>query len=168
VVKQPEGRHIYDPNDPITGNGGDYYAASPFHGYWGYDFDQIDPHLHSSGVDNSGWEDFGRLVDALHSRGMKLMLDVVTNHGHPTAVAQSSQTFDKRNEIIMDGQTWVWETQDPYYTGEGDGNGFFSYENGTWLIDLIDFNENGENNAREHLFNVYKKVHRLTEWTPSE
>jgi glycosidase len=108
-------------------------------------------------VDNSGWEDFGRLVDALHSRGMKLMLDVVTNHGHPTAVAQSSQTFDKRNEIIMDGQTWVWETQDPYYTGEGDGNGFFSYENGTWLIDLIDFNENGENNAREHLFNVYKK-----------
>jgi glycosidase len=157
VVKQPEGRHIYDPNDPITGNGGDYYAASPFHGYWGYDFDQIDPHLHSSGVDNTGWEDFGRLVDALHSRGMKLMLDVVTNHGHPTAVAQSSQTFDKRNEIIMDGQTWVWETQDPYYTGGGDGNGFFSYENGTWLIDLIDFNENGENNAREHLFNVYKK-----------
>jgi hypothetical protein len=51
---------------------------------------------------------------------------------------------------------------------EGDGNGFFSYENGTWLIDLIDFNENGENNAREHLFNVYKKVHRLMAWTPFE
>lgn len=159
VVKQPEGRHIYDPNDPITGNGGDYYSASPFHGYWGYDFDQIDPHLHNSGKNSNGWDDFDALVQALHDRDMKLMLDIVVNHGHPTAVAQASKTFGKRQEIIMDGQTWVWETGDPYYNPSQTPHtdGFFSYANGTWLIDLIDFNENGNNNAGEHLKNVYKR-----------
>ncbi len=159
VVKQPEGRHVYDPNDPITGSGGDWYSASPFHGYWGYDFDQIDPHLHNSGKNNSGWADFDNLVNALHARGMKLMLDIVVNHGHPTAVSQSSSTFNTRNTVIMDGQTWTWETGDPYWNANQNPHtdGFFSYANGTWLIDLIDFNENGNKNATSHLKNVYKR-----------
>jgi glycosidase len=161
VVKQPEGRHIYDPNDPITGGGGDAYAASAFHGYWGYDFDQIDPHLHSLGKNNDGWSGFDALVDALHARGMKMMLDIVVNHGHPTAVSQSSKNFAKRQTIIMDGREWVWETNDPYYdaTQTPPTDGFFSYANGTWLIDLIDFNEHGSvgKNATEHLKNVYKR-----------
>jgi glycosidase len=161
VVKQPEGRHIYDPNDPITGGGGDSYAASAFHGYWGYDFDQIDPHLHSSGKNNDGWEDFDALVEALHSRGMKLMLDIVVNHGHPTAVSQASKNFDTRNTVIMDGQTWTMQTNDPYYdeTQTPPTDGFFSYANGTWLIDLIDFNEHGSagKNATQHLINTYKR-----------
>jgi len=161
VVKQPEGRHIYDPNDPITGGGGDGYAASAFHGYWGYDFDQIDPHLHSSGKNNDGWADFDALVEALHSRGMKLMLDIVVNHGHPTAVSQASKNFDKRNTVIMDGQTWTMETNDPYYDEDQipHTDGFYSYANGTWLIDLIDFNEHGAagKNATQHLINTYKR-----------
>jgi glycosidase len=161
VVKQPEGRHIYDPNDPITGGGGDSYAASAFHGYWGYDFDQIDPHLHSSGKNNDGWEDFDALVAALHGRGMKLMLDIVVNHGHPTAVSQASKNFDQRNTVIMDGQTWTMQTNDPYYDENQTPptDGFFSYANGTWLIDLIDFNEYGATgkNATQHLINTYKR-----------
>jgi len=161
VVKQPEGRHVYDPNDPVTGGGGDWYEASAFHGYWGYDFDQIDPHLHSLGKNNDGWADFDALVDALHARGMKMMLDIVVNHGHPTAVAQGTKTFDKRQTIIMDGQEWVWETNDPYFdsTQTPPTDGFFSYANGTWLIDLMDFNEHGSagKNATEHLKNVYKR-----------
>ncbi len=159
VVKQPEGRHIYDPNDPITGHGGDYYSASAYHGYWGYDFDEIDPHLHSSGTNSDGWADFDALVQALHSRGMKLMLDIVVNHGHPQNVAQSSKTFGTRNTVIMDGRSWTWETDDPYWNPNQDPHtdGFFSYANGTWLMDLIDFNEHGTNNAVKHLENVYKR-----------
>ncbi len=147
VVKQPEGRHW---------NGGDY-SASPFHGYWGYDFDQIDPHLHNGGKNKDGWDDFDALVDALHDRGMKLMLDIVVNHGHPTVVGPTSSTYATRNTVIMDGQTWTMETGDPYFNEAAPADGFFSYQNGTWLIDLIDFNENGVNNARPHLKNVYKK-----------
>ncbi len=159
VVKQPEGRHVYDPNDPITGGGGDWYSASAYHGYWGYDFDKIDPHLHNSGKTSDGWTDFDALVNALHSRGMKLMLDIVVNHGHPTAVSQTSSTFSTRQTIKMDGQTWTWITGDPYYNAAQSPHtdGFFSYANGTWLIDLIDFNENGTYNARAHLKNVYKR-----------
>ena len=152
VVKQPEGRR-FNANDP--------YEASAFHGYWGYDFDQIDPHLHSSGKDNDGWNDFDALVEALHARGMKLMLDIVVNHGQPGAsvVGSKSKWADRALEIIMDGQTWNWETNDPYM--DGDKNGFFSYAStgNTWLIDLLDFNEHGDNeqNATQHLINVYKR-----------
>ncbi len=149
VVKQPEGRHF---------NGSDY-SASPFHGYWGYDFDQIDPHLHNSGKANNGWADFDKLVAAVHNRGMKIMLDIVVNHGQPTVVSPSAPTYANRNTIKMDGQTWTWITGDPYYNAAQSPHtdGFFSYANGTWLIDLIDFNENGTYNARTHLKNVYKR-----------
>ncbi len=152
VVKQPEGRRF---------NANDSYQASAFHGYWGYDFDQIDPHLHSSGKDNDGWNDFDALVEALHARGMKLMLDIVVNHGQPgsSVVGSQSKWADRALEIIMDGQTWNWETNDPYM--DGDKNGFFSYAStgNTWLIDLLDFNEHGDDqqNATKHLINVYKR-----------
>jgi glycosidase len=152
VVKQPEGRR-FNANDP--------YEASAFHGYWGYDFDQIDPHLHSSGKDNDGWNDFDALVEALHARGMKLMLDIVVNHGQPgsSVVGSKSKWADRALEIIMDGQTWNWETNDPYM--DGALNGFFSYAStgNTWLIDLLDFNEHGDNdqNATKHLINVYER-----------
>ncbi len=149
VVKQPEGRHS---------NGGDY-SASPFHGYWGYDFDKIDPHLHNSGKNSDGWADFDALVEAVHDKDMKLMLDIVVNHGHPTAVAVNSPTYATRNTVIMDGQTWTWESGDPYWNASQTPHtdGFFSYYNGVGLVDLIDFNEHGTQNAVPHLKNVYKK-----------
>ncbi|WP_163133450.1 alpha-amylase family glycosyl hydrolase [Agarivorans sp. Alg241-V36] len=152
VVKQPEGRRF---------NASDDYEASAFHGYWGYDFDKIDPHLHSLGKDNDGWAGFDALVDALHSRGMKIMLDIVVNHGQPgqSVVGSKSKWADRALEIKMDGQTWNWETNDPYM--DGAKNGFFSYAStgNTWLIDLLDFNEHGDDdqNATKHLINVYKR-----------
>ena len=155
VVKQPEGRRF---------NAKDPYEASAFHGYWGYDFDQIDPHLHSLGKDNDGWADFDKLVNALHAKGMKLMLDIVVNHGQPGDSVKDSKSkwADKWNTIIMDGQTRTFDkTIDPLVDPSNPLTGFFSYAgtNGTWLIDLIDFNANGpaENNAMPHLKNVYKK-----------
>ena len=58
-------------NKPVQGDSGNESAG--YHGYWTIDYTQIDPHLGSN-------EDFKRLIDALHARGMKLYLDIITNH----------------------------------------------------------------------------------------
>lgn len=48
-------------------------GSAAYHGYWGMDFTEVDPHFGSK-------EDFEALVDALHARGMKIYLDIVVNH----------------------------------------------------------------------------------------
>lgn len=45
-----------------------------YHGYHAMNFSKVDPRYESSGVD------FQKLIDEVHSRGMKLVLDVVFNH----------------------------------------------------------------------------------------
>jgi alpha-amylase len=44
-----------------------------FHGYWADDFERIDPHFGAEA-------DLKALVEAAHSRGLKVLLDVVYNH----------------------------------------------------------------------------------------
>ena len=58
-------------NQPVQGSGAD--ASAGYHGYWITDFTSIDPHL-------GGNEALAQLRDALHARGMKLYLDIITNH----------------------------------------------------------------------------------------
>ena len=82
-VKQAEGRFYY----------GDY-EASGFHGYWGYDFDQIDPHLHSSGKNSDGWADYKAMVDACHAKGIKVIQDIVLNHTGNFGEAGLFKMFD--------------------------------------------------------------------------
>ena len=48
-------------------------ATYGYHGYWASDFTEINKHLGTK-------EEFAALLDAAHSRGMKLMVDVVLNH----------------------------------------------------------------------------------------
>lgn len=153
AVKQPEGRYFYDGSA-----GGDSYQASAFHGYWAHDFDQIDPHLHNNGVNDEGWSDFTELSDAIHERGMKLMLDIVANHGHPGTVAAPTQWADVADSVIMDGQTFSFSA-DPYKDSDDITKGFFNYIGGYDIAGLVDFNERGPDgyDAREHLKNVYKR-----------
>lgn len=47
--------------------------SAGYHGYWITDFTQIDPHLGTN-------EEFAALVAAAHERGMKVYLDIITNH----------------------------------------------------------------------------------------
>ena len=47
--------------------------SAGYHGYWVTDFTSIDPHLGTN-------EEFAQLVDAAHDRGMKVFLDIITNH----------------------------------------------------------------------------------------
>lgn len=149
VPKQPEGRYYY----------GGEYEASAFHGYWAYDFDQIDPHLHSSGKSSDGWDDYKALIQACHAKGIRVMQDIVCNHGHPTAANTDTKWYSVRNTVIMDGKTWTWETGDPYYDATDKYKGFFDYYGGAACAGLIDFNESGPDgqDARQHLINTYKK-----------
>ncbi len=58
-------------NKPVQGPKGDESAG--YHGYWVTDFTQVDPHFGTN-------EDFRALVDAAHARGMKVYMDIITNH----------------------------------------------------------------------------------------
>ena len=153
-VKQPEGRYYYDGS-----NGGDAYQASAFHGYWGYDFDQIDPHLHSSGKDSDGWDDYKAFIEACHARGIRVMQDIVINHGNHTAATAPTKWVNYSVQTIMDGKEWAWKTLDPYYDENNLKNGFYAYTDSWQCADLIDFGDHGEDgkDARQHLINVYKK-----------
>lgn len=58
-------------NKPVQGPPGLESAA--YHGYWINDFMNVDPHLGTR-------EDFRALVEAAHARGMKVYMDIITNH----------------------------------------------------------------------------------------
>ena len=58
-------------NKPVQGSKGQ--ASAGYHGYWITDFTQVDPHFGTRA-------DLKALVDAAHARGMKVYLDIVTNH----------------------------------------------------------------------------------------
>ncbi|UIP06237.1 alpha-amylase [Erythrobacter sp. SDW2] len=58
-------------NKPVQGPAGDESAG--YHGYWVTDFTQVDPHFGTN-------EDFKAFVDAAHARGMKVYMDIITNH----------------------------------------------------------------------------------------
>ena len=52
-------------------------GKSGYHGYWGVDFHKVDEHLPSPGLDFAG------LAKSVHAKDMKLVLDIVGNHGSP-------------------------------------------------------------------------------------
>lgn len=58
-------------NKPVQGPPGEESAG--YHGYWITDFTSVDPHY---GTD----DDMRALVEAAHARGMKVYLDIITNH----------------------------------------------------------------------------------------
>ncbi|MBI1392653.1 MAG: alpha-amylase [Alphaproteobacteria bacterium] len=58
-------------NKPVQGPQGAESAG--YHGYWITDFLAVDPHF---GTD----EDMAAFVEAAHARGMKVYLDIITNH----------------------------------------------------------------------------------------
>lgn len=58
-------------NKPVQGGPGQ--ESSGYHGYWITDFTDIDPHLGTKA-------DLKTFVDGAHDRGMKVYLDIITNH----------------------------------------------------------------------------------------
>jgi glycosidase len=58
-------------NKPVQGAKGQESAG--YHGYWITDFTRVDDHFGTNA-------DMAAFVDAAHSRGMKVYLDIITNH----------------------------------------------------------------------------------------
>lgn len=74
---------------------GDVPEYAAYHGYWASDFEEINGALGTK-------EEFQGLIDEIHSKGMKIMVDVVVNHaGYGT---EDSETFNGmlRNAAIED------------------------------------------------------------------
>jgi glycosidase len=61
---------VYE-NKPVQGAPGQESAG--YHGYWITDFTNIDPHFGTRA-------EFRAFVDAAHARGMRVYLDIITNH----------------------------------------------------------------------------------------
>ncbi|MFL0357018.1 alpha-amylase family glycosyl hydrolase [Erythrobacter sp. GH1-10] len=58
-------------NKPVQGPEGNESAG--YHGYWVTDFTSIDPHFGTNA-------EFKAFVEAAHARGMKVYMDIITNH----------------------------------------------------------------------------------------
>jgi neopullulanase len=58
-------------NKPVQGGKG--VETAGYHGYWVTDFTTVDPHIGTEA-------DFRAFVDAAHARGMKVYMDIITNH----------------------------------------------------------------------------------------
>lgn len=58
-------------NKPVQGPKGDESAG--YHGYWVTDFTAVDPHFGTNA-------EFKAFVEAAHARGMKVYMDIITNH----------------------------------------------------------------------------------------
>ena len=77
---------IVENSDAKTGDDG--IPTTGYHGYWASDFTKLNPHLGTEA-------EFKSLINAVHDRGMKLMVDVVLNHA-------GYGTEDYFNSILRD------------------------------------------------------------------
>ncbi|QIL20378.1 alpha-amylase family glycosyl hydrolase [Thermomonas sp. HDW16] len=110
---------VDNPDEAFTGGGKPGCGTiltdqgkSGYHGYWGVDFYKLDEHLPSPGLDFKG------LADAMHAKDMKLVLDIVGNHGSPAwgmpkPQPKFGQIFDKDGKLIADHQNLPPQKLDP-------------------------------------------------------
>lgn len=65
--------------------------TASYHGYGARDFKKIEEHFGDSG---NGWTAFDNLVSALHSNGMKLIVDFAPNHSNPDNAGEYGSLYD--------------------------------------------------------------------------
>lgn len=87
-------------------------GKSGYHGYWGVNFYRLDEHLPSTGLD------FAALSAGLRERGLKIVLDVVVNHGSPSFTMPVDQpkfgeVYDEQGRLLADHQNLPPEQLDP-------------------------------------------------------
>ncbi|WP_303749233.1 alpha-amylase family glycosyl hydrolase [Stenotrophomonas pigmentata] len=118
-----------------------------YHGYWGINFYKLDEHLPSADLDFAG------LTKGLHDAKLKVVLDIVGNHGSPAWTMpkrqpQFGQIFDKDGKLIADHQNLAPDKLDPkhnplhaFYNNIGpvDGSKGSIFDGN--LAELSDFNE---------------------------
>lgn len=130
-VMQPPGRYL---------NSSRSYDAAGYHGYWGWDFSKVDPHLESEGYT------YKDLIESAHKKGLKIIQDVVINHAHGGDVDVSVKWYKDR------GKVWGLDKVFDYFN---DTYNWFTKE-GPVLFDLLDFNDKNPE-VRKWLIDIYKQ-----------
>jgi glycosidase len=115
-VMQPPGRYV---------NSSGTYDAAGYHGYWAWDFSKIDPHLESKGAA------YGDLIAAAHAKGLKIIQDIVCNHGHGGDVRKDVKWYAGRGRLSGLGRTY------DYFDDKAE----WFHHSGPALADLLDLND---------------------------
>ena len=129
-VMQPPGRYV---------NSSGTYDAAGYHGYWAWDFSKIDPHLESAGAS------YADLIAAAHVKGLKVIQDIVLNHGHGGDTSPLVKWHDRRGQLAGLGKTF------DYYN---DKEQWFNHK-GPALADLLDLNDSNPEVLKWFL-NIYE------------
>ena len=111
-------------------------GKSGYHGYWGINFYKLDEHLPSTDLDFAG------LAAGLHQHGLKVVLDIVCNHGSPAHSMpfdqpQYGKVYDADGRLLADHQNLPLDQLDPDHNPL---HAFYNTSGG--LVTLSDFNEN--------------------------
>ena len=132
-----------------------------YHGYWGVNFHKVDEHLESPELS------FGEFTEKMRSRGLKIVLDIVANHGSPSwsmlvDQAKFGELYDENGKLVADHQNKEPSQLDPakeplhrFYNNRGKN------EPGQWdenknLARLSDLNEDNPE-VLDYLANAYLK-----------
>ncbi|HEY9661454.1 MAG TPA: alpha-amylase family glycosyl hydrolase [Allocoleopsis sp.] len=83
-----------------------FCGSAAIHGYWIKDFKRINPRFLAAGEDNSlnrtqetRNTTFDRLIEEMHKRKMKLVLDIVCNHSNPDFSGVKGELYDDGKKI---------------------------------------------------------------------
>jgi pullulanase-type alpha-1,6-glucosidase len=90
-----------------------YGHSSGYHGYWILDFNQVDPHLGTNG-------EFQALVGEAHTRGIKVFMDIVTNHTADVIQLSGSAYRNKADYPYLDTTGAPFDDSDYAYYGQPD------------------------------------------------
>ncbi|UYB53906.1 alpha-amylase family glycosyl hydrolase [Xanthomonas sp. AM6] len=121
-----------------------------YHGYWGVNFYKLDEHLPSPGLDFAGF------TKAMHAQRLKVVLDIVGNHGSPAYTMPKrqpmfGQVFDRDGTLVADHQNLPPARLDPAH------NPLHAFYNtGGGLAELSDFNERNPA-VMEYLVGAYSQ-----------
>jgi len=102
-------------NQPVQSDTTDLYGHSAgYHGYWILDFLHVDPHL---GTD----AEFATLVRDAHRRGIKVFMDIVTNHTADVVQLEGNAGYrNTRDFPYTDVNGEPFDDRDHAYRGQAD------------------------------------------------
>lgn len=134
---------VDNPDEAFTGGDPVFWGSkfsdrgkTGFHGYWGDNFYVLDEHWPSKGLDFRGF------TDAMHARGLKVVLDIVGNHGSPSFTMPKDQPkfgkiYDADWKLLADHQDLAPDKLDPAH------NPLHAFYNTSGnLVQLSDLDEN--------------------------
>jgi glycosidase len=91
-----------------------YGHSAGYHGYWIRDFLHVDPHLGTNA-------EFARLVRQAHARGMKVFMDIVTNHTADVIQLEGNAGYRNKHDFpYVDVNGVPFDDSDYAYHGQAD------------------------------------------------